>query len=119
MEIMVTYGRLRQGFEYPLLKYTVISESDIFTTQKKKRHRKAASGASIKSFTELSVGDYVIHESHGLGIYEGIEQVTVENVTKDYMKIRYRDDGRLFVPATALDAIQKYASRDASQPRLN
>ncbi|MCR5733566.1 MAG: transcription-repair coupling factor [Lachnospiraceae bacterium] len=119
MEVMITYGRLRQGFEYPLLKYIVISESDIFTTQKKKKRKKLSSGASIKSFTELSVGDYVIHESHGLGIYEGIEQVTVENVTKDYMKIRYRDNGRLFVPATALDAIQKYASKDSTEPKLN
>ncbi len=119
MEVMITYGRLRQGFEYPLLKYIVISESDIFTTRKKKKSGKLRSGASIKSFTELSVGDYVIHESHGLGIYEGIEKVTVDNVTKDYMKIRYRDDGRLFVPATALDAIQKYASKDSSQPKLN
>ncbi|MCR5109021.1 MAG: transcription-repair coupling factor [Lachnospiraceae bacterium] len=118
-EVMVSYGKLRRGFEYPLLKYIVISESDIFTTGKKKKHKKSEKGVSIKSYTELSVGDYVIHESHGIGVYEGIEQVTVDNVTRDYMKIRYKDDGRLFVPATNLDMIQKYANAENGNPRLN
>ncbi len=119
-EIMVMYGRIRQGFEYPILKFVVISESDIFTAQKKKRpKRKKYEGQSIQSFTELSVGDFVVHESHGLGVYKGIEQVTVEKVTKDYMKIEYRDGGNLYIPATALDAIQKYSSKGAGQPKLN
>ncbi|MCR4923329.1 MAG: transcription-repair coupling factor [Lachnospiraceae bacterium] len=119
-EIQVSYGRLKQGFEYPMLKFIVISENDIFTTQKKKKRKKSSSGASIKSFTELSVGDYVIHESHGLGVYEGIEQVTLDNITRDYMKIRYKDDGRLFVPATSLDLIQKYSKGEGgASPKLN
>ena len=119
-EVMVTYGRLRQGFEYPLIKYAVISEADIFTERhrRKRKHRKYE-GSHIASFTELSCGDYVVHESHGLGIYQGIEQVSVDNVTKDYMKISYRDGGNLYIPATALDAIQKYASKDSHAPRLN
>ncbi|HOO28292.1 MAG TPA: CarD family transcriptional regulator, partial [Lachnospiraceae bacterium] len=119
-EIMVAYGRIRQGFEYPMLKFVVISESDIFTAQKKKRpKRKKYEGQKIQNFSELSVGDFVVHESHGLGIYKGIEQVTVDKVTKDYMKIEYRDGGNLYIPATALDAIQKYASKSSSRPRLN
>lgn len=120
-EIMVTYGRMRQGFEYPMLKFAVISESDIFTERKKKkRHKSNYEGQHITSFTELSVGDYVVHESHGLGIYQGIEQVTVEHVTKDYMKIAYRDGGNLYIPATQLDTIQKYASKSAdAKPKLN
>jgi len=119
-EIMVTFGRIKQGFEYPLLKFTVISESDIFTEQKtKKKKKKKFDGQSISSFNELTVGDYVVHESHGLGIYKGIEQVTVEKVTKDYMKIEYRDGGNLYIPATALDAIQKYSSKESAKPKLN
>ena len=119
-EVMVTYGRIRQGFEYPILKFVVISESDIFTAQKKKRaKRKKYEGQQIQSFAELSVGDFVVHESHGLGVYKGIEQVTVDKVTKDYMKIEYRDGGNLYIPATALDAIQKYSSKGAGQPKLN
>ncbi|MCR5475654.1 MAG: transcription-repair coupling factor [Lachnospiraceae bacterium] len=120
-EVMVTYGNLSRGFEYPLIKFSVISEADIFTQRqrKKKRHRSKYKGDRISSFTELMAGDYVVHESHGLGIYQGIEQVSVDNVTKDYMKIAYRDGGNLYIPATALDTIQKYASKDSHAPKLN
>ena len=119
-EVMITYGRIRQGFEYPLIKFVVISESDIFTTQKKKKKRvKYEGGSRIQDYSELSVGDYVVHESHGLGIYKGIEQVSVDHVTKDYMKIEYRDGGNLYIPATNLDAIQKYSSSKGTAPKLN
>ncbi len=120
-EIMVSYGRIRQGFEYPMLKFVVISESDIFTAakQKKKVRKKYGGGQAIRDFSELKVGDYVVHEVHGLGIYRGIEQVSVDKVTKDYMKIEYRDGGNLYIPATALDAIQKYASKETSTPKIN
>ncbi|MBO4901767.1 MAG: transcription-repair coupling factor [Lachnospiraceae bacterium] len=120
-EIMVAYGRIRQGFEYPMLKFVVISESDIFTAarQKKKTRKKYGGGQVIRDFSELKVGDYVVHEVHGLGIYRGIEQVCVDKVTKDYMKIEYRDGGNLYIPATALDTIQKYASKETSTPKIN
>ncbi len=119
-EIMVMYGRISQGYEYPMIKFVVISESDIFTVEKKKqKKRKTYEGQKIQDFTELSVGDYVVHENHGLGIYRGIEQVEIEKVTKDYIKIEYRDNGNLYIPATGLDVIQKYASKDAHKPKLN
>ncbi|NLG05519.1 MAG: transcription-repair coupling factor [Clostridia bacterium] len=119
-QIMVTYGRIRQGYEYPFAKFVVISESDIFTSEKKRhKKRKTYEGQKIQSFTELTVGDYVVHEDHGLGIYQGIEQVVVDKVTKDYIKIEYRDHGNLYIPATRLDMIQKYASKDSRKPKLN
>lgn len=119
-EVMAYYGRVLKGFEYPLLKFVVISESDIFGEQKKKKKkRKVYEGQRINDFNELKVGDYVVHESHGLGIYRGIEKVEVEKVTKDYIKIEYRDGGNLYILATGLDVIQKYASADAGSPKLN
>ncbi|MCR5790767.1 MAG: transcription-repair coupling factor [Lachnospiraceae bacterium] len=118
-EVMLCQGALRQGFEYPLIQFVVLSESDIFTERKKKKRKKFSDGQMIRSFDELSVGDYIIHETHGLGVYEGIEKVTVDNVTKDYIKLRYRDNGRLFVPATALDSVQKYAGKKAASVKLN
>lgn len=119
-EVMVSYGRIKQGFEYPLLKFAVISESDIFSERKlKKKKKRKFDGTHISSFAELSVGDYVVHESHGLGIYQGIEQVSIDHVTKDYMKISYRDGGNLYIPATSLDTIQKYSGKDAAAPKLN
>ncbi len=119
-EVMTCYGHVLQGFEYPLLKYVVLSESDIFGKEKKKRKkRKKFEGQKIHDFSELKVGDYVVHESHGLGIYKGIEKVEIDHVIKDYMKIEYRDGGNLYILATGFDAIQKYASADAKRPKLN
>ena len=118
-EIMAWYGRVRRGFEYPLLKYAVISESDIFGAEKKRKKRKRYEGRKIADFAELKVGDYVVHENHGLGIYRGIEKIEVEKIVKDYMKIEYRDGGNLYIIATAFNVIQKYASADAKKPKLN
>ena len=120
-EVMTYYGRVLKGFEYPMLKFIVISESDIFGAEKKKKKRKKKyEGQKINDFNELKVGDYVVHESHGLGIYQGIEKVEVDHIVKDYMKISYRDGGILYVLATGLDVIQKYASADAAAtPKLN
>ncbi len=119
-EILTYYGHVGKGFEYPLLKFVVLSETDIFGAGKKKRKsKKLYQGQKIKDFNDLKVGDYVVHESHGLGIYRGIEKVEVEHVVKDYIKIEYRDGGNLYVLATGLDVIQKYASAEAKAPKLN
>lgn len=120
-EVMTYYGRVLKGFEYPLLKFAVISESDIFGVEKKKKKKKKVyEGQKINDFSELKVGDYVVHESHGLGVYRGIEKVEVDKVVKDYIKIEYRDGGNLYILATGLDVIQKYASADAGNaPKLN
>ncbi|MBE5855204.1 MAG: transcription-repair coupling factor [Lachnospiraceae bacterium] len=119
-EVMTFYGRAAKGFAYPLLKFAVIADTDIFGAEKKKKKKKRAyEGQKISHFDDLKVGDYVVHESHGLGVYEGIEKVEIEHVVKDYMKISYRDGGILYVLATNLDAIQKYASADAKKPKLN
>ena len=118
-EIMVTYGHVTEGYEYPMLKFMVISETDIFGKTKKKKKRKTYEGQKILNFTELKAGDYVVHENHGLGIYQGIEKIEVDKVAKDYMKISYAGGGNLYIPATQLDLIQKYASADAKKPKLN
>ena len=118
-EIMVTYGHVAEGYEYPMLKFMVISETDIFGKTKKKKKRKTYEGQKIQNFSELKIGDYVVHENHGLGIYQGIEKIEVDKVAKDYMKISYAAGGNLYIPATQLDLIQKYASADAKKPKLN
>ena len=116
---MTFYGRMLKGFEYPLIKFVVIAESDIFGAEKKKKKRKKYEGQKIRDFAELKVGDYVVHENHGLGIYKGIEKVEIEKVVKDYIKIEYRDGGNLYILATGLDVIQKYASANGGKPKLN
>ncbi len=120
-EILVTYGNLHRGFEYPQIKYVVITEGDMFGLEKKRKKRKKTSyeGKHIQSFSELSVGDYVVHEDHGLGVYRGIEKIERDKVTRDYLKLEYADGGVLYLPATRLDGIQKYAGADARAPKLN
>ena len=118
-EIMTAYGYVAEGYEYPLIGFTVIAETDIFGKTKKKRKRKVYEGRKIQSFSELKPGDYVVHENHGLGIYQGIEKIEVDKVAKDYMKISYAKGGNLYIPATQLDLIQKYANADAKKPKLS
>ena len=120
-EIMVSSGSLHRGFEYPFIKFVIISESDIFGRQKKKKRRKRSDreGQKIHSFAELSYGDYVIHENHGLGIYKGLTKLEVDGIEKDYLKIEYGDGGVLYILATALDLLQKYASSESKKPKLN
>lgn len=119
-EIMLVHGNLRRGMEYPEIKFAIISESDIFGEEKKKRKKvKRYSGEKVQSFVDLSVGDYVVHENHGLGIYKGIEKIEIDGVEKDYIKIEYAAGGNLYILATQLDTIQKYAGSDAKKPKLN
>ncbi len=123
-EIMTYYGRIMKGFEYPDLKFAVIAESDIFTEHNKKKKKKKSrySGEKISDFADLKVGDYVVHEDHGLGIYRGIEKIETDHVVKDYIKIEYQG-GNLYVLATGLGVIQKYASggndENGHKPKLN
>ncbi len=120
-EVMVTRGNLRRGFEYPDLRFVVVTESDIFGGVKKKKRKKVKqyNGAAIHSFNELKIGDYVVHENHGLGIYQGIEKIDVDNVTKDYLKVSYAAGSNLYVPATSLEVLQRYAGSEAKAPKLN
>ena len=118
-EIMVSCGYVAEGYEYPMLKFMVISETDIFGRKKKKKKRKRYEGQKIQDFAELKPGDYVVHENHGIGVYNGIEKIEVEKVVKDYMKISYAEGGVLYIPVAQMDLIQKYAGADAKKPRLN
>ena len=119
-QIMVCYGKVHRGFEYPMLQFAVITETDIFGAEKKakKRHR-TYEGEKIQSFTDLNIGDFVVHENHGLGIYKGIEKIEVDKTTKDYIKIEYAGGSNLYILATQLEMIQKYAGKDAKKPKLN
>lgn len=119
-QIMVCHGQIKRGFEYPILRFAVITESDIFGAEKKKKKRhRTYEGEQIQSFTDLSVGDYVVHENHGLGIYRGIEKIEVDKKVKDYIKIEYQGGSNLYILATQLELIQKYAGKESRKPKLN
>lgn len=121
-QIMITAGKLKTGVEYPNTKWVLISESDIFKGRKEKKRKKTVSqtkGKKIKSFADINIGDYVVHERHGVGIYRGIEKITVGGVEKDYISIEYQGGDNLFILASALDQIAKYASANARKPKLH
>ncbi|MDO4266173.1 MAG: transcription-repair coupling factor [Eubacteriales bacterium] len=121
-EIEVICGNLRRGFSYPELKYVLITESDMFGSgmiRRRKKQKKKYEGRKIAGLSELSVGDYVVHESHGIGIYKGLEHIEREGSGKDYIRIEYADGGNLYLPATKLELVQKFAGSDAKKPKLN
>ncbi len=119
-ETMVLYGTLPRGFAYPDIRFVVLTETDLFGAEHRKRPKKKfRAGERITSFEELKPGDYVVHENHGLGIYRGIEQVEINRTQRDYMKVEYDGGGNLYIPATQLDVIQRYSGADGRQPKLN
>ena len=119
--ILVTKGGLNRGFEYPLIRTVIISDKEIFGGERRKRNRrfKVDKKNKLDSFTDLSVGDFVVHQNHGIGQYVGIERLTVEGSQKDYLKILYKGGDFLYVPADQLSLIYKHTSGDGTKVRLN
>lgn len=119
--VLVTYGNLSGGYEYPLLRFVVIAESDIFSRRREKRRRRNEQKTSeaLTSYQDLTVGDYVVHEDYGIGIYKGIVRIALGGVEKDYVKIEYANGAAVQVPATQLDRVQKYSAADsARRPKI-
>lgn len=119
-QVFITSGSIQGGFEYPELKLVVISDKEIFGAGKKKSKRlsKKRSRKSI-SFSDLNMNDYVVHENHGIGRYEGIEQLDIQGIKKDYLTIRYRGQDKLYVPIDQMNLIQKYIGSDSIKPKVN
>ncbi len=118
--ITVTKGSLNRGFEYPLIRTVIISDKEIFGQERRRRKRyKVDKKNKIDSFTDLSVGDFVVHKSHGIGQYMGIQRLTVENAQRDYLKIVYKGGDFLYVPADQLDMIYKHSSNEGTATKLS
>lgn len=118
-QVFVTPGTLKSGFEYSTLKYIVIGEKEIFGVEKKKVKTKKKHKESTLNFSDLNIGDLVVHENHGIGLYEGIEQLNIQGIKKDYLKIQYGGQDKLYLPIDQMNLIQKYISSDNAKPKLN
>ena len=105
--IAVTTGTLSAGFEYPNAKFTLITHGRVNTTKQKPK-KKDKNSREIYSLAELTVGDYVVHSTHGIGIFEGIHKIDMHGIVKDYIKVRYAKNDTLYVPVTQLDMVAKY-----------
>ncbi len=113
-KILVTEGAIKKGFSYPNCRFVLIAEGEIFGRESKRaRRKKAARGNKLKSFDDLDIGDFVVHATHGIGQYVGLDTLTVEGHYKDYLKIKYAGDDFLYVPCDQLELLQKYIGKEA------
>ena len=119
-KVSLKQGVLTAGMEFADEKVCYIWEGEIFGNSRKSRRRKKKSrGEQIKSFADVQKGDYVVHESHGIGKFMGIEQLVVQGVKKDYLKVKYAGEDSLYIPVDQLGILQKYVGGDGISPRLN
>jgi transcription-repair coupling factor (superfamily II helicase) len=119
-QVVIVPGELKKGFEYYDNKILVLTENEVFGTFRKKAHKsKKQKGSKIEVFTDLKVGDFVVHEHHGIGQYIGIEKIEVQNIKKDYLCIKYKGEDKLYVPVDQMSLIQKYIGTDSEKPKLN
>ena len=113
-QILILEGRLKKGFSYPACGLLLLSDSEIFGREaRRSRRRKVAKGNKLKSFDDLDIGDYVVHSTHGIGQYVGMDTLTVDGHYKDYLKIQYAGEDFLYVPCDQLDLLQKYIGKEA------
>ena len=119
-DVGIVQGTLSAGMEFADKKEVWIWEGDIFGgNRRSRRKRKKSRGEQIKSFADVQKGDYVVHESHGIGKFVGIEQLVVQGVRKDYLKVKYAGEDSLYIPVDQLDMLQKYIGADGLTPHLN
>ena len=113
-------GGLAHGFYYEEEKIAIFGEEEIFgkAPKKKGKRKKLDSASKILDFNDLDIGDYVVHHTHGIGQYLGLDTLEVEGQRRDYLKIKYNGDDFLYVPTSQLDILQKYVGKEGTI-RLN
>lgn len=119
--VIVSTKGLSTGFEIFDLNLLVISSEELFNKDVKKRKRVNSEFAKAEKvvFADLKIGDYVVHKTHGIGQFIGVNTISADGITKDYIKIKYRDDDILYIPTNQLDSIRKYIGGGEATPKLN
>ena len=123
-QVVVLAANIGQGFQYPSIKFQVITDREMLGANKqgkksKTPKKKKVNSSKIDSFLDLKIGDYVVHENSGVGKYTGIEQVSVNNIKRDYLKVVYQGGDNLYVPIDQMDKVQKYIGGDIERVKLN
>ncbi|TYR78308.1 transcription-repair coupling factor [Priestia megaterium] len=118
--VQIIEGDLQAGFELPMQKLAVLTEEELFKkrVKKAKRRQKLSNAERIKSYSELNVGDYVVHVNHGIGRYLGMETLEINGNHKDYIHIKYEGSDKLYVPVEQIDQIQKYVGAEGKEPKV-
>lgn len=118
---IISTGAFSTGFESYDLKLLVISSEELFNKDIKKRRKShsAFNEGEKVVFADLKIGDYIVHKTHGIGQFIGVNTIKADNITKDYIKIKYKSDDILYIPTNQLDNIRKYIGGGESEPKLN
>ncbi len=107
------------GFSSDTFKIVVITEKELYGGQRIARKKPVKNARMIKAFTDLGIGDYVVHEAHGIGLYQGVFQLTVDGQKKDFLKITYKGDDVLYVPVEKMGNLQKYIGSDVMKVKMS
>ena len=118
-EVNLVEGEVNQGFIYKDL--VVLSSKELFNNveKKKKYNTKFKYSSSIKDITKLAVGDYVVHNVHGIGVYNGIKTLTVSGISKDYLEVLYLGTDKIYIPVEKIDLLSKYSGQEGAAPKVN
>ncbi|MEH7335659.1 transcription-repair coupling factor [Neobacillus drentensis] len=119
-KVQIMKGNLQTGFELSIQKIAVITEEELFNKRVKKSasRQKLSNAERIKSYSELRIGDYVVHVNHGIGKYLGIETLVINGIHKDYLHIRYQGTDKLYVPVEQIDQVMKYVGSEGKEPKI-
>ncbi len=119
-EVVVLSTGLRQGFEDPENRFVLLGETEVFgSSRQKKKPVARSSRRTMDLFADLVVGDYIVHESHGIGVFRGVVKLTTEGQTRDYMDIEYRGGDKLYVPTEQMDRVEKYIGMESAAPKVS
>lgn len=121
VDLALIAGQLEEGFTDRLQNFQLITESDIFLGKKLKRARKSATHLSrlLGKVNQLQDGDYVVHEEHGIAIYQGLQEVESDGIKGDFLLLEFAENSRLFIPVDSVGKVQKYVAAEGKQPKLN
>ena len=112
-------GSLEEGFIIPGLQLALVAEQNLLPRRQKKKRFKKSEGIRLSNYRDLSTGDYVVHEQHGIGKYQGLSTLEISGVKRDYLLLKYRGTDRLYIPVDQIGLIQKYSGGESPAPRLH
>ncbi|MCF0149922.1 MAG: transcription-repair coupling factor [Firmicutes bacterium] len=118
-KVELRFGSLSAGIDFTDEKVLYLSEADIFPHTKRKSRKARGKGRELKAFTDINKGDYVVHETHGIGRFVGVEKLTADGSTRDYLKIRYAAEDVLYVPVDQMETVQKYVGSEGVEPKIS
>ncbi len=117
--VLVAYGTLSSGYAISEAGYAILTESDSRSKPKSKRSKNLLEGSKVESHLSLKTGDYVVHEEHGIGVFEKIDRIEIDGVEKDFIKINYQKNSNLYIGITNLGSIRKYVCKEGKKPRIS